>query len=90
VWQHQLTGLVVVWYMTGTTFNSAAVVTAVGDANWRIRGVGDFNRDGHADFVWHHAQSGQIVMWFMNGATYRDYAVVDQGSDPSWRIAGVR
>ncbi|HEX7151377.1 MAG TPA: S8 family serine peptidase [Thermoanaerobaculia bacterium] len=59
-----------VWFMDGTTqVGSGDVTTVIPDANWRIEGVADFNRDGQVDLLWHHS-SGAVGVWYMNGLSY--------------------
>jgi hypothetical protein len=70
IWQHQTTGLISTWYMSGTRMLGSALFTPgqVADTNWKIRSVGDLNGDGQTDLIWQHQRSGLISTWLMNGA----------------------
>jgi FG-GAP-like repeat len=59
LWRHAATGQNAVWCMDGVTLTSAALFTPLGDPNWTIVGVGDFNGDGKPDILWRHAATGQ-------------------------------
>ncbi len=86
------TGKVVIWFMTGATFNSYTVVDTVGDLAWKIRAVGDYNDDGKADIIFHHETSGALVIWYMNGSGARSgVAVLPDGPvTGGWQIGGPR
>ena len=45
-------GWTLIWFMDGSTIASGEAVRLVGDPNWKVRGVGDFNGDGKADILW--------------------------------------
>ena len=64
----------------------------VADTNWKIRAVGDVNRDGHLDLIWQHVTSGQISAWLMNAIGMASGTLLTPGSVPdlNWRIAGPR
>jgi hypothetical protein len=94
LWHHQGDGSIGVWLMSGTSMTGGMSTTPgrVADLNWRIRGVGDINRDGHADLLWQHVSDGRIAAWVMNGLTLVSGAtlVPSQVVDTNWRIAGPR
>ncbi len=71
VWQHALSGRVVVWRMLGLARVQGLYTTpdAEGEAAWRISAAGDLTGDGRADLLWRHAGSGALRVWAMNGAT---------------------
>jgi hypothetical protein len=95
VWRHAGNGANSLWYMGGAggaTLVSTASLTQVGDLNWQIHGVGDFNRDGVPDLVWRHAGNGANSLWYMGGAggaTLVSTASLTQVGDLSWQIRGV-
>ena len=90
VWQNSATGALYVWYMNGlvmsqgTALSPAAVIPS-----WRLRAVGDFNRDSRMDLVWQHATSGQLYIWYMNGiALMGDRYLEPRQVEPAWQIVG--
>jgi hypothetical protein len=93
VWQHATQGLVSAWLMNGTSLVEGRLLSpsTVADTDWRIVGSGDFDGDGHADFVWQHRTSGQASIWFMNGTTLvRGTLLAPPGvADTSWQIRAV-
>ncbi len=92
LWRNSSTGQKLVWYLNGATRigQSAEVLPAVSDLNWKIVSVRDFNSDGKPDILWRNSSTGQATVWYMNGATwtgeYED--LLPTISDPSWTIVG--
>ena len=50
---------------TSSHWNRDEYDISVGDLNWRLAGVGDFNGDRRADLLWWHRNTGQLSMWLM-------------------------
>jgi hypothetical protein len=90
LWRYNGTGgYNTIWYMKGVTHASNATVSAVTDLNWKIGGIGDFNRDGWPDILWRRfAGGGENVIWYMNGATHSSSGTVSAVTDFKWQIAG--
>ena len=92
VWQHETTGQLAVWYLSGTQVVATLPLSIdrVEDTNWKIRAVGDANGDGFADLFWQHTTQGWLAVWFMRGAE----AIATESMSParvpdiSWRVAG--
>jgi hypothetical protein len=91
-WQHQLTRLMTVWLMNGTSFVSPGLLTnnTVSDTNWAIRAIADISGDGKPDLIWQHQSQGWLVVWYMDGLTYAGSAFLSPNrvADTDWRIAG--
>jgi hypothetical protein len=51
---------------------------------------GDFNEDGHADFLWWHDSSGEVAVWFLHGTEIVGGAQTDPPgvSDTNWKVVG--
>jgi pimeloyl-ACP methyl ester carboxylesterase len=94
IWQHQGNGALAAWLMNGgSLLRGVALVPAqVSDTNWRIRGAGDFNLDGHADLVWQNEANGMLSVWLMKGLTLMDGLRLTPFivPDTRWTIAGPR
>ena len=60
----------------------------VGDLNWQIVGMGDFNSDTHVDVLWRNVSSGSNVVWFMNGTQWTGSAELLPLADLNWKIVG--
>ena len=90
-WQHQVTGVLAIWYMRETQIVSTrAVTTVVSDTNWKVHTVVDVDRDGQPDLLWQHRLSGHIAVWYMNDGAFRGAQLVGPGqiADPNWTIVG--
>lgn len=69
LWRNSGTGENGVWLMggeKGTDMLSTAMIQTQGDG-WEIRGVADFNHDGHADILWRNQGQGKNAVWMMDG-----------------------
>lgn len=89
--RHETSGALSVWFLNGTTRIGTGVMNpAAVDPAWKIRGVGDFNRDDKPDLVWQHT-SGALAVWFMDGVNVQDtrYLTIASVSDPAWQVVGV-
>ena len=65
------------WLFTGQVFQGGLLLnpSAVSDPLWRVRAVGDFNHDGHADLVWQYTPTGRVAFWLLNANTAITYAI---------------
>ena len=79
------------WVFKGRLFQGGVLLnpSAVSDPLWRVRAVGDFNHDGHADLVWQYTPTGQVAFWLLNGNTAISYAIPSVSAPgPDWEIFG--
>ncbi len=59
-----------VWLMSGVDrWSEGPIVPDAATADWRIRGVDDFDADGVNDLVFWNQATGVVEFWLMNGAT---------------------
>ncbi len=59
-----------VWIMNGVARASEAAITPdASSADWKIRGVDDFDGDGQTDLVFWNQLTGNVEFWLMNGVT---------------------
>lgn len=89
LWRNNVTGENNIWYMGGTNVIGGAVITHLGDLNWKMVGSGDFNGDGFNDIVWRNTTTGQNVVWFMQGATNIGGVELIAQQDLVWVIVAV-
>jgi hypothetical protein len=76
--------------MNGSNFIGEQHIRTIGFTDWRIVGVGDFNRDGYPDILWFHEPTGQANARLMRGATlFADQHIRTIGPNSGWQIAGV-
>jgi hypothetical protein len=93
VWQHQTTGVLRIWHMSGTfQIDSAPISLGVGTSGWRVVGAADMNGDGSADLVWRNSTVGGIATWLMADAQLlsTEWLTPDNVADLDWKIVGVR
>jgi uncharacterized protein YkwD len=91
IWRDRQSGANELWQLNGTKFSGSTteqqlnqnvfMTTPVADANWKIKGTGDFNGDDLGDMVWRHEPSGANVVWYMNGARFVSGSSPQQGRD---------
>ena len=90
LWHHQRTGDLYAWLMNGTRAASGSYLTprSFADVNWQIRGLADFNGDGHTDVLWHHQKTGDLYVWMLDGTvtTAGSYLDPRSFSDTNWQI----
>jgi hypothetical protein len=61
----------------------------VPDQDWQIRGIGDFNGDGKADFVWRNSTTGETYVFLMDGTAIIGEGYLRTVADPNWACCGV-
>jgi kumamolisin len=86
LWRNTQTGEVDIWFMSGASIASQALVGTVG-LEWKIAGIADFNGDGVSDIVWQNTATGDFGIWIMHGSTYMGYEFASPGNQ--WSIAGI-
>ena len=91
IFQHDTSGSIAAWLMSGTTLLAGAGVGQVAETAWKIRGAGDFDRDGWPDLVWQHEGDGRVAVWLMQGTTLRDGRLLEMPvvPDQNWRIVAI-
>lgn len=90
VWQHDVSGRLAVWYLSGVQVISTAPLSIdrVTDTDWKIRAVGDTNGDGFADLIWQHRTNGGLAVWLMRAAqvVQTQYLSIDRMTDSNWHV----
>lgn len=78
------------WEMKDTAVTGSIKLPDVMDANWRVVGTADTNKDGVVDFFWRNSATGHNVCWQMNSQGGILKGVMLQSvEDTTWNIVGV-
>ena len=38
--------------------------------DWKMSGIGDFNKDGNPDILWRNPSTGENLVWYMEGVAH--------------------
>ncbi|MCZ7599521.1 MAG: VCBS repeat-containing protein [Gammaproteobacteria bacterium] len=60
----------------------------LGNPDWQLAGLEDFDGDGKTDFLWRSVSTGRNVMWFMDGVTRTGAGDTLALNDPDWTLTG--
>ncbi len=94
LWRHDTTGENAVWLMDKTTLiNGQGVwLNRIEDSNWKIKGIADFNNDGHVDILWRNYRTGENTVWLMKDTTLigGKGVLLTPMNDTNWEIVAVR
>jgi hypothetical protein len=90
VWRNYSTGQNLVWFLTnGIRDGADKILPSVGDLNWEIAAVDDFNQDNAPDLVWRNKASGQNFIWYLDKNFNKLYeSALPTVADLNWRIEG--
>jgi hypothetical protein len=95
IWQNKATGGLAAWLMNGAqAVATGSLSVSMPDLNWKIRGVGDVEGDGHADLIWQNIVTGQLGLWTLNGFTVQGFSNLYLGTtvmsvpDTNWKVVG--
>ena len=91
LWRNAASGENYLYPMDGTQILAGeAYLRTVGDPDWMVVGVADFDGDGKADILWRNAASGENYLYFMDGATIKPgEGYIRTVADQNWQVAGV-
>jgi hypothetical protein len=90
VWRNFSTGDNYLYPMNGLAIlGNEGYVRGVPDQDWQIRGIGDFNGDGKADFVWRNSTTGETYVFLMDGTAIIGEGYLRTVADPNWACCGV-
>jgi hypothetical protein len=90
LWRNLKNGQNYIYLMDGLAIKPGeGYIRTVGEGNWLVVGVGDFDGNGRADILWRNMQSGQNYAYLMQGTT-----IVGEGYLPTvpgvdWQVATV-
>jgi ELWxxDGT repeat protein len=52
----------------GFEYPAVQSLLTLGDRNWRIAGLGDFDRNGYNDLLWTNRRTGEVALWTIDVA----------------------
>jgi hypothetical protein len=87
LWQHPLTGDLMIWEMNGSNYVSSTTIPT--STLWKVAAVGDFNGDGKPDIVWQYPGTNAVLLWLMNNTQYVSSTILNPGGT-LWRVKGPR
>jgi hypothetical protein len=92
VWRNSATGENYAYFMDGLAIKpSEGYLRTVGDLNWRIAGVADFDGDGADDILWRNAATGENYLYPMKGRAIKSTeGYVRTVADTQWQLKGTR
>ena len=64
----------------------SVIINQVGNLNWQIANMGDYDGDGKTDFLWRDATTGRNIVHLMDGNTIKARGVL-RPTDDSWALA---
>lgn len=90
--QNRLADQILAWYMDGQggIKSERLIGRAIGDPNWKVEGLADFNGDQAPDLLLRHYGSGQNIVWQMQDHLIQSESVVGRViSDFDWQFQGI-
>lgn len=80
-----------IWRMNGTQVLKYDNTGVPVDPAWRLAAVGDFDRDGAADYFWQEPTTGTIGTWLMDasGTTVKSFAQIPYNVTGEWYVGGL-
>jgi VCBS repeat protein len=88
-WQHDGDGRLARWDVLQMTLRGASLTgTVVHDTDWKIRAMGDLDRDGIAEYIWQHQVDGRVVVWW--SGSYANTVDLGAVPDTNWQLVGPR
>ncbi len=91
IWQNQAADQILAWYMDGQggIEREALIGRDLGDSNWTIEAMADFNGDGQSDMILRNSESGQNLLWEMEGSSILAESLIGRDvPDSDWHIEG--
>ncbi|WP_447585119.1 FG-GAP-like repeat-containing protein [Pseudoxanthomonas mexicana] len=90
LWRDTSSGQIFIQHMNGTTIlPTSGFSRPVGDQNWKVVALADFNGDGITDLYWRNVTSGAHDLWLMGGGLNPAsmHRVYDE-PDLNWNVMG--
>lgn len=88
IWRNSRDGRNGIWSMTGLKTQTTQFFETVGDRNWQIEQVIDFDSDGKSDLFWRNHITGENAIWTMDGSTILDKTFIVSTNEPGWQLVG--
>ncbi len=52
--------------------------------DWKMSGIGDFNKDGNPDILWRNPSTGENLVWYMDGVVRIMNAILPSVAGERW------
>ncbi|MHC4869401.1 MAG: RCC1 domain-containing protein [Planctomycetota bacterium] len=91
VWQHELTGEIVVWIMNGDDVGGLVPLGQVSiNSPWRLQLAADSNDDGTDDLFWWNVATGATGWWQLDSGGFASASLLPYvvGDASGWRVCG--
>jgi len=89
LWRNWNSGENYIHFMNGPTIlPESRFAPTVGDLNWKIVGLADFDGDAITDLYWRNTSTGLTYIWLMNGAEPKAMQPAHHEPDQGWKVVG--
>jgi hypothetical protein len=73
LFQHR-NGTLAIWQMENRHLVSAKLLDPayLSDSHWKIKALGDWNKDNQTDILFQHEGDHSLAVWFMDGTSLKE------------------
>ena len=90
LWRNEVLGETSVWDQDGVIYNrSVELSDQETNPAWKIRAVGDIDRDAvQDDIFWQNTVTGEVSAWVMDGPVRTDNVAIRTERNTNWELVG--